>query len=120
MATAITTRFQGRRRAIVTAVGDGLLESTAAIVIPLATVPFPEKMAVSRVQFSVGTGTVRLYYDRTTPIDVFRTDGGTGGTSGVIEYPMGFKDTGTGGTGNLLLTTVGTTGQFTIVVEASG
>lgn len=67
----------------------------------------PSKLVIEKVHGQCTGMRVRAYFDRTSPIEAFTADGGE------VELEFchagGIRDTGTGGTGDLLVTTTGHT-----------
>lgn len=115
MADLVSTQVlhNGTRRYIVNIknISDGTGES-AVVKIDKSTLTGPAgieptKLVIERVHGQCTGMRVRAYFDRTSAIEAFTVDGG----EVELDFTMagGIRDTGTGNTGDLLLTTTGHT-----------
>lgn len=115
MADAVSSQVlhNGTRKYIINIknLSDGTGES-AVTKVDISTLTGPKGVAPSKVAVEKITGqctgmAVKLYYDRTTPVNIAVVDGGEVELD--YSYAGGMRDTGTGNTGDILLTTTGHT-----------
>lgn len=118
-----TTLLDGPTRVIVRCMSesDGTGESDAIKIAlsALETNPIygtPNRLSVESIEYDVtGYNYVLLEFDRGTDVSVCVLKG-----AGYFEFPGGIEDTGSGGTGDLVLTTDGNAdgNGYTLVINA--
>lgn len=113
MADTVSTNtiFNGQRKLIIqlNSVSDGTGESAVVKVDKSTLIGLdgaePSKLVVESIDWMVDGMTVELFFDRTSDVKI-ATLVGSGYTDYMCPGP-GLQDTGTGGTGDIILTTTG-------------
>jgi hypothetical protein len=115
MAAEIKKVIENKESSVFLLTNDAASGGESAITkVDISTLPgAPTRVKVNRLCWSLRDLSAVLYYDRSSAIRIAVLSG-----DGELDLPEGIEDTGSGGTGDIKLTTVGasTNSTYTIVL----